>query len=361
MARRRQAPRPDTARAVVGARHRGRRRPSGVAAATAARRGGPEGHVARGPDRRLGGARPPRHAAGRARPPGRRPRRTVARRSRSLVAGRRSAGVVARTPARRVPAVGDRRQRRGRQLDRAAVAPPPDFDEPVPTERVRHARWARPARRPVGWLSRGARARGVVDRRAGRGGWAHRAAVRRRPLLVGVHGSHRSDHRYAGGSRVHDPGCLVGGDGSRPLPRAVAHARSRRQRARPRRMVRRHGARLHDPRDRPRRGPQRVVVRAAVRGGPILRGRARRGVRDGAGDLATDAGPARGRLSRTPQRCGPARSASRTDHPTWRASAIAARPASRQRALGSRPPSAWRSAPPPSVCVTYLRGRLRRR
>ena len=152
--------------------------------------------------------------------------------------------------------------------------------------------------------------RGVVDRGAGRGGWAHRAAVRRRPLLLGVHRSHRFDHWCAGRGRVHDPGCLVGGDGSRPLPRAVAHARSRRQRARPRRMVRRDGAGLHDPRDRPRRGAQRVVVRAAVRRGPIRRGRARRGVRDGTGDLATDAGPARGRIS-GPHATWPARRAPR--------------------------------------------------
>ena len=66
------------------------------------------------------------------------------------------------------------------------------------------------------------------------------------------------------GGRVHHPGRLVGGDGSRPLPRAVARARSRRQRARSRGMVRRDRARLHDPRDA-------TATRCAASGGSCIR------------------------------------------------------------------------------------------
>ena len=160
----------------------------------------------------------------------------------SFAARRRAAGVAARAPAPTstrpwaIVASGVVVNELELPWPRAAA-----LDEPTAAERLRHPRRARHARRPVGRLSGRAR-RLRLD-----GSPSGPTAGGRTVLLSGdVHsswafiGPDRPSGRRAGGRRVHDAGGVVGGDGPRPLPGAVAGARPGGQRTRPRRVVRRH-------------------------------------------------------------------------------------------------------------------------
>ena len=266
VARRGQAPRSVAARPVGRSRRRRRRGParSGCryAAATAT---GRLADVAVAGHRRCRRAGPARHPPRRPRPPGRRRRAP----SRSTTPTDRCS---ATSSARGWPNASPTATRPWSIVASGVVVNELELDWPRPLRwmgrlapsgyavldgRVMHDdQWdGYPAER--NWLI-------APDPRAGRCRRANRAALRRRPLVVGLHRPDRPGDRPGGGGRVHDAGRVVGGDGPSPVPRAVAGARPGGQPHGPRRVVRRHQPRLRRRRDHAER-------RSAATGGSSTR------------------------------------------------------------------------------------------